>query len=260
MRIGLKLWSNNTDHYLHESASLFREGWFDYIELYVVPHTEDTISLWQKLQEDYGIPFALHAPHSEHKINLADASSLEKNFNAYQEVEAFRRALESKYTVVHAGINGNISETLCQLNIIRPKDILIENKPFKTIYGEPICRGSNVEEIRTIIYGYGCGFCLDISHAVCSANSQKIAPTKLLEEYQFLKPRCYHLSDNHWNSEIDCHMHIGKGDYDFPKIFRLLDKNTDLAIETSKDSQTDLNDFIEDVKRLREVLYKSGEE
>lgn len=253
MRIGLKLWSSNTDFYLREAAELFKDGWFNYIELCVVPRTEKTLRLWMELKDRYGIPFTLHAPHSALGVNLADSSNAENNRNAYKEVEAFRRGLSAEYTVVHAGVGGDISETLSQLKIIRPKDILIENKPFKTIDGDPICRGATVEELKMVIYGYGCGFCLDIGHAVCSANSQRIDSENFLKELRYLNPRCYHLSDNDWGSEIDRHMHIGQGNYNFEKIFRYLDKNADIAIETSKDSKTDLNDFVEDVKRLREI-------
>ena len=38
-KIGLKLWSINTDYYYDEAKRLYDEGVFDYIELYVVPDT-----------------------------------------------------------------------------------------------------------------------------------------------------------------------------------------------------------------------------
>ena len=49
-KIGLKLWSTNTDDYYDEAIRLYNDGVFDYIELYVVPDTLDTLQKWKKLR------------------------------------------------------------------------------------------------------------------------------------------------------------------------------------------------------------------
>ena len=49
-RLGLKLWSVNTDYYYEEAKRLYSEGVFDYIELYVVPNTLDTLAKWKELK------------------------------------------------------------------------------------------------------------------------------------------------------------------------------------------------------------------
>ena len=49
-KIGLKLWSTNTDCYYNEAIRLYNDGVFDYIELYVVPDTLDTLQKWKKLR------------------------------------------------------------------------------------------------------------------------------------------------------------------------------------------------------------------
>ena len=46
---GLKLWSINTDAYYNEAKRLYAEGVFDYIELYVVPNSLDTLAKWKEL-------------------------------------------------------------------------------------------------------------------------------------------------------------------------------------------------------------------
>ena len=56
---GLKLWSINTDCYYEDAKKLYDNNIFDYIELYVVPDSLDTLSTWQKLN----IPFIIHCPH-----------------------------------------------------------------------------------------------------------------------------------------------------------------------------------------------------
>ena len=218
-----------------------------------MPGSTDTIPLWRDLHES-GVPFTLHAPHSTLGVNLADKSMLEINAKAYKEVALFAEALSPKYTVVHAGVNGSIDETIRQLKIIQPQNILIENKPYKTIYGEPICRGAVFEEVKTVIDAYGCGFCLDIGHAVCSANSIGIDPYIQLKHFQSLGPSCYHLSDNRWDEEIDRHMHLGQGNYDFGKICDIINLQNDIAIETAKDSKTNLMDFAADVLEIRKTV------
>ena len=46
-KLGLKLWSINTGFYYEEAKKLYAQGIFDYIELYVVPDTLDTLPKWK---------------------------------------------------------------------------------------------------------------------------------------------------------------------------------------------------------------------
>ena len=50
-KLGLKLWSLNTDYYYQEAQKLYKQSFFDYIELYIVPHTLHTLPMWKKLDE-----------------------------------------------------------------------------------------------------------------------------------------------------------------------------------------------------------------
>ena len=161
--------------------------------------------------------------------------------------------MDAEYTVVHAGIEGNINETVRQLKIIRPRDMLIENKPYRTpLGGHWLCRGSTIEEIKFIRDELDCGFCLDIGHAICTANSLKFEPYRFLEEFNRLNPTCYHLSDGEITSNVDMHLHIGEGNYDIKRILEIIDDDKNIAIETKKDSKENLNDFIKDIGGLRE--------
>lgn len=250
MKLGLKLWSNNTDAYLNEAKKLYERGIYDYIELYVVPNTLETISHWKKLD----IPFTLHAPHFIHEVNLADASKEKYNIEIFKQVETFFNELNAKYMVVHSGIEGNIEETIRQLKIIKPKKMLIENKPFVApLRDNRICRGATIEEISKVIDEIGCEFCLDVGHSICTANSLKIEPYQYIEQFNALNPACYHLSDNFIDSELDKHFHFGQGNYDLKKIFDIIDLSKNIAIETNKNSKENLDDFIEDVKWLKNL-------
>jgi len=405
MKLGLKLWSNNIDNYLKEAEKLYKQGVYDYIELYVVPNTLETIPKWKNLNTELDIPFTLHAPHFIHDINLADKSKEKYNTEVFKQVEEFSNELNATYTVVHSGIEGNIDETIRQLKIISAsyppleggskslisgrggipaqytenalgnsknlrknmtgeerilwrflknhqldnlkfrrqqpigkyivdfvcfekklvieldgsghngaeqilydvnrdeflkglgytilrfwnneiyknidgiiekifeavnnplssvlslerrgritKKILIENKPFVApLRDNRICRGATIEEISKVIDEIGCGFCLDVGHAICTANTLKIEPYEYISQFNELNPTCYHLSDNFIDSEIDKHLNFGQGNYDFKKIFDIIDTNKNIAIETNKKSKENIDDFIEDVKWLKNL-------
>ena len=49
----------------------------------------------------------------------------------------------------------------------------------------------------------GCGFCLDIGHAICSANSLGIEPYSYIEKLVTLNPKRIHLSDIDIKSKYD---------------------------------------------------------
>lgn len=254
MKLGLKLWSTNTGAYFDEAQKLYRQGFFDYIELYVVPDTTRTIEKWKILEDGYGIPLALHAPHFMNGVNLADSSKEEYNLNAFKQVNRFSDELNAQYVVVHSGIEGNIDETIRQLKIIRPEKMLIENKPYAALLKDnKECRGAVIDEIKKVIEEIGCGFCLDIGHSFCCANSLNINPYEYLKEFNKLNPSCYHLSDNFIDSTFDKHYHLGEGNYDFKKIFDIIDTSKNVTIETNKNSKENLDDFIEDVKWIRSL-------
>ncbi len=253
-RLGLKLWSTNIDYYLTEAQKLYEDKVFDYIELYVVPNTTQYIQKWKNTK----IPFVLHAPHFMHEVNLADESKREYNSIIYNELLEFKNQLNAKYIVFHGGTEGCIDETIQQLShIVKdfPACFLIENKPYRAPLGrKKICRGANIEEIKKVIEAVGCGFCLDIGHAFCTANVLNIEPYNYLKLFNSLSPQCYHISDNDINTSVDNHMHIGSGTIDFEKVMAIISSKCDIAIETDKSSKYNLLDFCEDIKKIKAFL------
>lgn len=255
--LGLKLWSTNTDKYLEEAKKLYQEGIYNYIELYVYPNTMDTIKKWVELKNITSVPFTLHAPHFTHGVNLALPEYEEINIKIFNQVKEFSKELDAKYIVVHAGTEGSIDEAIRQLNIIKSEKMLIENKPYKAPLAKGLlCRGAEIEEVQKVLQNVDCGFCLDVGHAICTANTLNIEPYEYLKEFNELKPDCYHLSDNLIDNEIDSHMHIGDGNYDFKKIFDIIDTSKNIAIETNKNSNDSLADFERDVELIKQVKGK----
>ena len=252
-KLGLKLWSTNTDFYYKEAIKLYSEGIYDYIELYVVPETLDALPKWKQLK----IPFIIHNAHFMQGFNLADAEMKFRNLAIYEQTKQFADELDARYIIFHGGTDGCIEETARQLSAFNEPRALIENKPFAALsnpMGGKFCRGHSPEEIKQVIDASGCGFCLDFGHAVCSAASKNINPYSYIAKFMKLLPSMFHLTDNiDISTEYDTHEHLGDGQLDFQKIKRFLPSDAVITLETDKNSKQDLDDFIPDCKFMRKL-------
>lgn len=251
-KIGLKLWNINTDFYLNEANKLYQNGIFDYIELYVVPGYTNKINNWKKLS----IPFDIHAPHFAHHMNLSKKEFKEANYDKYKEVKLYADELNAKVIVFHGGSGGDYKETARQLADFNDNRILIENKPFQPLafVKEPYYVGAKYEELKYIIDNAHCGFCLDIGHAICAANSFHIEPYSYIEKLVTLNPLRVHLSDIHTDTTLDEHLNYGLGNLDFEKIIRLLPTDINITIETNKKSKDNLDDYKKDAEFLKNII------
>ena len=251
--IGLKLWSINTDYYLKEACRLYGEGMLDYIELYIVPNTLETLSAWKSLK----IPYIIHNAHLFHGFNLAQKEKRNFNKNIYQQTQQFADALNAKYIIFHGGEDGDYKETAYQIASFHESRALLENLPIHPLPNGPVkrCLGATFEEIEYIIYACSCGFCLDFGHAVCSANAQHLNPYEFIHQLMKFKPKMFHLSDINKQSDIyDSHIHFGHGEMDIARLKReILPSNAIISIETEKNSKNNLLDFEQDVLYLKQV-------
>ena len=248
---GLKLWSINTDVYYEEAKKLYSQGVFDYIELYVVPNSLETLPKWKELN----IPFIIHAPHFAHGFNLAKKEKEKSNLEIYKEVKQFADELDAKFIIFHGGIDGDIKETARQLANFNEPRALIENKPYVALpnkMGGEFCRGYNIDEIKLVKETAKCGFCLDFGHAICAANSLGENVYEYCKDFLQFNPNMYHLTDlNDITSPYDSHLHLGSGELDFRQIFDMIPSESYITFETIKNSKEDLNDFIEDMEWLK---------
>ena len=248
-KIGLKLWNINTDYYYDEAVKLYRDKVFDYIELYIVPGHLDLIQKWKNVN----IPFDIHAPHFAHKMNLSKKEFKDSNYDKYKDVKEYADALNADVIVFHGGAGGDYRETAIQLKDFNDSRIVIENKPYNTLsfVNENYYVGAKYEELKYIIDYVGCGFCLDIGHAICAANSQGIEPYSYIEKLVTLNPKRIHLSDIDSTSKFDQHLNYGQGNLDFKRILSIVPKDVNITIETSKISKTNLVDYSDDVYYLK---------
>jgi sugar phosphate isomerase/epimerase len=245
---GLKLWSTN-GNYVEPALRLYDRGVYSYIELFVVPGTYHAYGrLWTELN----IPFIIHAPHFDKGVNLAKKENLETNLLYAAETVKFADALKTDTIIFHPGIEGDLRETVDQLHLINEPRIIIENKPYFG-FNDVICVGSSPEDLEFILANADVGFCLDIGHAICSANARTIDPMEYLAKFLTLTPRMFHLTDGKFDSMYDRHDHFGKGDYNIPNIVKLLPHGSLITVETDKDSTENLDDFAEDISYLKSV-------
>jgi endonuclease IV len=248
MKIGLKLWSTN-DNYFSEALSLYKHGYFSYIELYCVPDSFDKFSgLWRKLD----IPFVIHAPHFMQGLNLADKDKEKSNFQLINEAKQFANILNAKYIIVHPGIGGEINETCRQLKMIYDERFLVENKPYYIENMQLTGNAATKQELK-YIFGQGFQFCLDIGHAICAANALGYEPITYIKLILSSKPKMFHLTDGEFSGTFDRHYHLGHGNFPLKQILALLDPDLEITLETIKDSKENLNDFINDVKYLKQL-------
>lgn len=243
---GLKLWSTNK-HYIDEAMRLYELGFYNYIELYSVPGSyNDFIRFWKELE----VPYSIHGPHYRSGLNLSQKECKSKNLRLVEEALKFADTLNARNIIFHPGVDGDTEETVIQLNEIKDRRILIENKPCMALDGGLRCNGSSPEEINFIMKHANVGFCLDIGHAVCAANACKIFPLDYVRTFITLNPVMYHLTDGDYYSLYDRHDHFTKGNFPIKEICNLLPDKCYITVETVKDSNDNLNDFIEDINYL----------
>lgn len=255
--IGLKLWSTNTGPLADAARRLFAEGVYSYLELFVVPGTTDALAEWTRLHRESGLPFVIHNAHSAQGFNLAKAECAARNREIYDETRRYADALEAPHVIFHGGTDGEIDETVRQLKALGEGRALIENKPLVPLpnsIGAKICRGATLAELERVVGETGCGFCLDIGHAVCAANAQGLEPYAYVAELNSrLRPAMFHLSDVvDMSSPYDAHPHLGTGRLDLSRLCReVFPAAARISVETVRDSMSDLEDFRKDAVRLR---------
>ena len=255
-KIGLKLWSTNL-FYANIAAKLYEENVFDYIELSAIPNTfADTISVWKKLN----LPFIIHAPHFMQGLNFSDKEKESSNMIMANETFKFADSLNAEYVIFHPGIKGDFKETAQQMKKLNDKRVIVENKPYnvaiyeKGLTKEDKCVGWNPQQIKYIAETANIGICLDVGHCFCAANGAGVDKYKMLKDFVALNPKMFHISDGDIDSPIDKHFIIGKGSYDFQKIFSILPKDITITLETEKPSKENLDDFVSDCTNIKKFL------
>lgn len=255
-KFGLKVWSRN-NNYVDVASKLYKEGFCDFIEIFAFPGTEEASApLWKAT----GAPFVVHAPHFMQGLNFSDKDKYQSNMKIAADALRFADKLNADTVIFHPGIKGDYKETARQMKTLKDSRIVVENKPFiiaKAVLGlkaDDNCVGYSPSDIGYIIQEAGVGFCLDMGHAICAANGQGIDKMRYLQDFMIFRPKMFHISDGDWDGAIDKHYNIGAGSYHFEDILKLLPPNPIISVETEKSSDDNLDDFKEDVAKLKGFL------
>ncbi len=253
-KIGLKLWSTNINEYLQEAIKLYHNGVFDYVELYSTPDSRQYIPYWKSCP----FPFVIHCAHSMHGFNLSLPDNQARNQELFALALQYAQELAVDKIILHPGVLGTTVHTIEQLSIlihthkIDPSIILIENKPLITLTHDP-CVGASPSAIQDICAQCYTGFVLDVSHAIKYAIGAERNWRQVLMEFMQVKPAMLHICDGHMDHPLDEHLHINDGNFNFPEILDICQANW-ISIETHKDSQENLDDFIEDARQIKRYL------
>ncbi|NOY76041.1 MAG: hypothetical protein GXP32_09680 [Kiritimatiellaeota bacterium] len=254
MKIGLKLWSENTE-LIARAGELFRKNICDFLELYVVPGSEPTIEKWRVLD----FPIILHAAHSHGGLNMAEPDVVAKKRAVFAELDKFNSALDAESVIFHPGVDGELSRTIGNFADMRSlfpalaDSALIENKPLRGLNGET-CVGYAPADIEKFKNAAGIGVCLDFGHAIAAANSMKRSWKSVVDEFMKLNPDLFHLSDGCLTAEMDSHLNLGDGDYPIAELAAMCHDDAMVTLETAKVPKRELDDFAEDVEFLSATL------
>lgn len=239
---GLKLWSINIG-LIDRAIQLIDDKIFDYIELFVIPDSEISPFL-------IDFPYIIHIPHEKFGVNIGEDGKKEYNLQKINESIKWADALDARYMILHAGY-GSMKNASELLHEIQDNRIIIENMPKVGLNGESMI-GYNPAQIEELIADNG-GLCLDIGHAIKASISLKIDYKVILEEFQQMDPKMFHISDGNFINEKDEHLDIGNGSYDFQYLKNFIHKNISkiLTIETPRKNNQSLEDDIRNIEALK---------
>ncbi len=249
---------------LEEAKKLYDKGLINYIEIIVKSNlnTEQASRLC-KLR----IPLVIHGPYFSSKVNIADESLFEYNWQQVKQAYELAEKISAKYFILHPGFKDHLSKSFkggpeTTLTFLRkfkeietkPK-ILLENNPY---IGENNYRMyfSNPEEYKEII-SLGIGICLDFRHAATVAANLNKPLNLTLQEFSKLNPKYSHISGGPLADKNEiCTSFLEYNEYDWKLIKNLVDSTDSqmLTIETPRKSKTSLAENIRDLKIVSEEI------
>jgi deoxyribonuclease-4 len=250
MKIGLKLWSSNTDM-ISKAVELISSGIFHYIELMPVPRTEPS------LFQEYDVPYILHVTSEKFNFNIADDKLFDYNMRIIKENIEWTNNLDAKYMILHPGF-GDLNEALAFLSRIDDERIIIENFPRIGINNEEDLLGYSVNQVE-LLMGEKFGFCLDFGHAVKAAISLKKNYKDFILDLVKLEPNMFHLSDGDLVTEKDQHLNLEEGNYDLNFLMNCVisgkhGHSKHVTLETPRMNLNSFDEDLDNVNRLKKYL------
>jgi len=259
-KFGLKLWSGDfikNKEFVKSAEKAIKDGQFGYVELFALPDTfNDTKT--EVLAHLKGVQAIIHAPHARQAFNLSDKEAFDDNRRKLKDSQQFADLLDAEFIILHPGFRENpngLEENIRQFKAFKEARLIIENMPFECSSTHHDMEGVTVAEIKTFINETKCGFCLDFSHAICGANHYKYNIYKILEEFNKLNPKLYHLCDGNITDTVDEHLHYGEGNYDLARLItEYTHDNSLITMETGHGIPNDVTPWLEDLRYIKALI------
>lgn len=259
-KFGVKLWSKDfvkNLEFAKECIANLEKGLFDYVELFALPNSFQETKEFVK-EHLQGKKVVIHAPHSVFGLDTGNPERLEQNLADLKSSQEFADMLDAKIIILHTGYNEGekfVDESVRQFKRINDSRIAVENLPSYCTATGKLLHGTSPLEIKKVIDGSGCQFCFDFAHAICAANAYGRDIWKDLSGYAALNPAMYHLSDGHFDSDKDEHLHYGEGDYDLKRLVKeFTSENAIITMETGYGVPTGAEPWVKDINYIRTLI------
>ncbi|MGV8152484.1 MAG: TIM barrel protein [Candidatus Nanoarchaeia archaeon] len=196
-------------------------------------------------------PMVIHAEHHIFGSNPADKTKFETNLESLNVAIDLANKHNSHKIIYHAGrLDKNSSNTSAKnsinfLTIVNDKRILLENLTLQR--GYYLC--SHPGQMKHFIKSTTSGFCLDLNHAIESADYLKKDYVSFIKEFLKLNPRHYHLGGQNIKNK-KTHLPLKDSDIDLREILRLLPKNAEVTLETDKN----IENIHEDLELIKTMI------
>lgn len=247
LKLGLKLWSKN-DSLIPMVADLYQHQIISHLELHLEADTKpSTIEAWAGLK----LPIVVHAPN-ESVLDLSDPSKLVSNLRLFLLILSYADLMRSNLIIVHPG-TGTLEENLRQLSQFADHRLCLENMPGQSLHNGLRLNGSSFADIQSMRQSLSAQFCLDIGHAIVAANHSHIPYLDLIKQFLTLQPTLFHINDGLCESLIDNHLHFGDGNFPLRELVELIPAGSRVSLETPKNLDGDLSDFVKDVNYLHQL-------
>lgn len=263
-KLGIKVWTRDVlknRAFFNQAVAAVKNGEFDYIELFVFPNSyEDTCQIIK--DEMAGVATIIHNSHSAYGFDAGNAERRQENAKDFRDSQKFADKLGAEIIIVHAGGGDkqeNLEETIRQFKAFNDSRIAVENMPYDCRVSKKIQHGVFPAQIEMIMYLTGCQFCLDFSHAMCSANYYQRDFYETIRQFNALEPVMYHICDGFDDEIIDKHLHFGEGNYNLDFLINeVIRDDAFVTMETGYLPPVDLNPWQEDKKFFLQKLCQKG--
>lgn len=259
-QFGLKLWSKDfikNREFVASAEKALKEGKFDYLELFALPHTFDDTKD-DALRQFGGVKTVIHAPHTIQNLDTANPDEFTNNQDRFRDSQRFADLLGAEIIILHPGMGTErvgFRESIRQFKAFNEPRIAVENLPSYCSKTKKELQGVTPLDIKEFIDETHCQFCLDFSHAICGANSCRRDIYEVLNEFKALKPNMYHLCDGDVKSTNDSHLHYGQGNYDLKRlIVDYTDEEAFITMETGSGIPSSVDLWIDDAKYLKSLI------